>query len=271
MSGEYQFRMFMNESGEVDFIRKSCQTQLAADIGPEDVVIPVVDLLSMYGGDISGLVTKRFTRRTRIADVLVTAVGDGLSRTLVVPDYWADNPVTVLVDGSPVGFTFTGNQLTLDDPPSLSSEVTVTVEIQGITYPRLAGDPEVSRNTTPLVLGDDYSIVEEPLSTRINLVTPLAQGDVLGVTLTYLSSGATVAWINNERIEYYGVDLDRNLLLQCRRGTNVTAKRSHPEGTVLWDGSNRQSAVEQARLTGINYLAPELGAELRNFLSQQCP
>ena len=271
MPGEYKFRMFMDETGEIDFIRKSCFTELAADVGPDDVIIPVTDLLEFYGGDLSGLVNKQFVNRVTIDVVELNVEGDGSSRTLVTPDYWADNPVTVTVDGDPVTFEFTNNQLVLDDPPDQGSAVTATVTVEGITLPPLASSqPRVTVNASELS-ENDFTVDNTPTNTRIVLVTPLSQGDVFGVELTYLSSGATVAWINNERIEYYGVDLERDLLLQCQRGTRVTAKRAHPQGTVVWEGSERHSARAQFEKTGINYFAPELFRETREFLSQDCP
>lgn len=49
-----------------------------------------------------------------------------------------------------------------------------------------------------------------------------------------------VAWIRNERVEFFTVDTASNTIAQCRRGTKGTSAISHPSGAVVFDGGIRQ-------------------------------
>jgi hypothetical protein len=49
-----------------------------------------------------------------------------------------------------------------------------------------------------------------------------------------------IAWIGNERIEYYGVDTVNNLLTAVKRGTKGTPLSVHATGTKVFDGGPDQ-------------------------------
>lgn len=61
------------------------------------------------------------------------------------------------------------------------------------------------------------------------------------------------AWVGNERIEFYSVDLDSNSLVQCLRGTAGTSNTNHSSGVRVWDGSERQSLMAQAASASGNF------------------
>lgn len=223
-------------------------TLLAQNISREDIIIPVVSVERLFGNDLSSVVERTYSRSYLLSRDTITITADGLGRTVTTPEWWRDNDITVTLDGVPTtDFTRENFRVTLDLPPAAGVIIEIVVTIQGITFPPLAAPPNVFLNGTQWVLDTDYTLTQSPSGTRIEFITAPALGDSVSVTLTYKNATENVAWIGNERIEFYGVDLERNLLLQCIRGTRATAAQEHEIGTRVWEGGDRQSLLETAR------------------------
>ena len=275
---EYQFKMFVDKNGEIDWYRRQpcSSTTLTQPLGRDDIVVHVDNVESLFGGDLGDVVPRQYTKRYVISDVTLSTIGNGVSSLIVVPEYWADNPITVEIDSVPTtAFTFTGNRVVFDTPPASGAGVALSVVIQGITLLPLAAEPQVRVNGDLLGTPDDYTVTQTGSGTRVVFSAALTQGDRFAATVEYYRSGLNVAWIGNERIEFYGVDLENNRLLQVQRGTRVTAARDHDVGTRVWDGSTRQSLRRVARLgtqgfTESDLLMPEWNESIVAFLSQGC-
>lgn len=89
------------------------------------------------------------------------------------------------------------------------------------------------------------SLTQASNSIVLDDVLPLFENDPNNID-EYLDDFRTpgVIWINQERIEYFGVDVANNVLIQLRRGTGGTAAVSHQAGSTVWDGTNRQTLID---------------------------
>lgn len=236
---DYQYRIFVDREGQVDYIRKqpSSSTRLTSPITRDDNVIAVDSVSDLFGGDLSDVVVRTYVRNIKIQPLSITAAADGFSRVFVFPEFWVGNTITVTVDGSPVtNYTLDVNRVVFEFSPSAGEVVTVSTTIERLLFPPLLVDPLVLLNTATLVKDTDYTIVENERSTSIEFTNPLSINDAVTVSVDYNRSGPSVAWINNERIVFYGVDLDNNLLLQCQRGSETTAAQDHGRITLEGDG-----------------------------------
>lgn len=235
----YQYRIFVDRNGEVDYIRKqlSSSTRLTSPVTRDKNVIQVDNVLDLFGGDLSDVVVRTYVRNIKIQPLSITAIADGFSRVFLFPEFWVGNTIQVTVDGTPsTDYVLDANRVRFDFSPSVGQVITVSTSIERLLFPPLLVSPVVFRNAATLVEDVDYSIVQTDRSTTIEFPAPLDINDTITLSVDYNKSGPSVAWINNERIVFYGVDIDNNLLLQCQRGSETTAAQDHGVFTVVFDG-----------------------------------
>lgn len=236
---DYQYRIFVDRKGEVDYIRKqlSSSTRLVSAVERDQNVIQVENVLDLFGGDLSDVVVRTYVRNIKIQPLSITAVADGVSRTFVFPEFWIGNTIIVTVDGTPVSnYEIEGNRIRFEFSPSAGQIINVSTTIERLLFPPLLVDPVVLLNAATLVQDVDYTVVQTNRSTTIEFTNPLSVNDAITLTVDYNRSGPSVAWINNERIVFYGVDIDNNLLLQCQRGSETTAAQDHGVFVITSEG-----------------------------------
>lgn len=242
----YQYRIFVDREGQVDYIRKqvSSSTRLTAPIDRDQNVIAVESISDLFDGDLSDVVVRTYVRNIKIQPLSITAESDGTSRVFVFPEFWVGNTIQVTIDGSPVtNYTLDVNRVIFDFSPDAGEVVSVSTTIERLLFPPLLVDPLVLLNTATLVKDTDYTIVQNERSTSVEFTNNLSLNDAVTVSVDYNKSGASVAWVNNERIVFYGVDVDNNLLLQCQRGSETTAAQEHGMITFTTDGQFSEFAL----------------------------
>ena len=275
----YQYRIFVDRQGTIDYVRKqpASSSVLADNVDRFQAVIPVNSVSDIFDGDLSGIQLRQFVRNIKIQPLLLAAVADGTSNVFLHPDFWNGNPITVTANGVPQvadqDYVLQPGRVVFAATPTAGTQISLTVVVDLLRMPTLIADPLVELHDVALVAGTDYVLQAQQFTTDIVFANTLSINDNVRITAEYNRSGAEVVWINNERIEFYGVDLDNNLLLQCQRGTQTTNARAHSAGTVVWDGSQRQSLLRAAAQPSTLFTEADVRSfpwkqEILDFLSE---
>lgn len=274
----YQYRVFVDRLGKLDFVRKQPEssTTLTNSIDADDFNISVNSVLDLFGGDLGDVVTRIFRRNILITTDSVTVVSDGVASSYVFPEFWAGNDISVSVDGTPLtpvtDYTVNLNRVTLLTLPPPGAVIVASTVIESLTVPSLGREPTVTLNGTELIAPTDFVLESGTTTSRIVFADALSVSDNVNITVEYSRSGPDTVWINNEQVQFLGIDFDNNVLLQCRRGVNTTSPQSHSAGTVVWDGSSRQSLLAEAAKSTSGFTESDVNSfpwkpEIIDFLS----
>ncbi len=168
-------------------------------------------------------------------DLLTVVGGTGTPTTL-----------RVLPDGAPGG---TITRVAIETEGSYTVEPTYPAAVTGGTGANAQFGilPSYSfRYHYDTAQGTTYLRNADSKSTRLavaigmyDTIIPVVNAAVLEEQPTTINE-PNVAWIGNERIEYYGIDTTNNLLTAVKRGTKGTPLAAHPAGTKVFDGGPDQ-------------------------------